>query len=455
MAYKIPWSNFHELNLDWLLQQVKTLREDVDGLIGSSTPSNTTPEMDGFGTPGTSVSYSRGDHRHPTDTSRASASDLTQEITDRGNADITLQTNIDAVDAKIKFSSAAPIMDSTSASAGFSDYMARADHIHPTDTSRASATDLAVLQARVDGFTGSALPSDLTPNMDGVGSAGSGGNYSRGDHVHPSDTSKLDKAGGTITGDLTVKGDLYPAKSHATASPDAIGWLRVAAVPIVGGTFVRFNIQRKGNLSPAESHEIVLAINDSPDFIEEISVSATQIIDKIRLSSVGFVDVHLDQNYASTLMVDVAGHASTKSAMDAIHAVTVSAVADAPVGETILAVYDFADNTTGALPSITNQKTGISVAGTQYRNGKVVYYDLSIGLAEGYSSVTINASDLLATGFMPPATDNLYPVFVDWVGTVSPLRCNIDNTGSLRAFWDSATITISGQLRALIAYITK
>lgn len=520
MPYKIPWSNFHELNLDWLLEQVKQLRSDVDDMMGAATPSDEPPMangtayagssinysrgdhvhptdtsraaasalttettdrqdadlllsgridtlsarvvpsdayplMDGAAESGSNVEYSRRDHRHPTDTSRAAASDLTQEINDRGNADITLQTNIDAVDAKIKFSAAAPLMDSSSASPGFSDYQARADHVHPTDTSRASQDDFNTLKARVDAFEGSANPSDATPLMDGVGAAGTGGNYSRGDHVHPSDTSKLDKAGGTITGDLTVQGDFYTTKSHASASPDAIGWLRVAAVPIVGGTFVRFNIQRKGNLSPAESHEIVLAINDSPNFIEEISVSAAQIIDKIRLSSAGFVDVHLDQNYASTLMVDVAGHASTKSDLEAIHGITVTGVADAPVGETILAVYEFADNTTGALPAITSQKTGISVAGTQYRNGKVVYYDLSIGLAEGYNSVTINASDLLATGFMPPATENIYPLFVDWIGTVSPLRCNIDNSGSLRAFWDSATITYSGQLRALITYITK
>ena len=35
MPYKIPWSNFHELNLDWLLEQVKQLRTDVDDMLGN------------------------------------------------------------------------------------------------------------------------------------------------------------------------------------------------------------------------------------------------------------------------------------------------------------------------------------------------------------------------------------------------------------------------------------
>lgn len=39
-------------------------------------PSNDNPLMDGVATPGTSLDISRKDHRHPTDTSRASASDL-------------------------------------------------------------------------------------------------------------------------------------------------------------------------------------------------------------------------------------------------------------------------------------------------------------------------------------------------------------------------------------------
>ena len=38
---------------------------------GAPSPSNTTPLMDGSAVPGSATAYSRGDHIHPTDTSRA------------------------------------------------------------------------------------------------------------------------------------------------------------------------------------------------------------------------------------------------------------------------------------------------------------------------------------------------------------------------------------------------
>ena len=342
MGYKIPWSNFHELNLDWLLEQVKKLREDVDSIIGSATPSTSIPEMDGIGSPGIEDNYARGDHRHPTDTSRAAQSDLTQEITDRGNADLALASDIADVDAKIKFSSAAPIMDSSSASAGFSDYMARADHIHPTDTSRASATDLAVLQARVDGFTGSALPSDLTPNMDGVGSAGTGGNYSRGDHVHPSDTSKLDKSGGTITGDLTIEGSLTEELRRQYITTNSIGWLRAIKAPLVYGTIIDITITRKGTIAPAEEHKITYVYNQAgPAFVDESSLGDVKYIDKIRITDAGRIDIHMDQTADSQIGVFIEVAAPTDAAERNIQMLEIEGIADAPVGETVLTVHDF------------------------------------------------------------------------------------------------------------------
>lgn len=62
-----------------------------------TTPlADTVPLMDGTGAPGTATSASRADHVHPTDTSRASQSDLQTEIDNRSEADTTLQDNIDA-----------------------------------------------------------------------------------------------------------------------------------------------------------------------------------------------------------------------------------------------------------------------------------------------------------------------------------------------------------------------
>lgn len=430
MANIFPYSNFHDLNLDWLLQQVKQLRTDVDGLIGSATPSNITPQMDGAGAPGVSVNYSRGDHQHPTDTSRASANDLadevtartnkdrsldydiaavdakihfsasnplmdgsatagfstdqaradhihptdtsraaaadlTQEISDRGNADITLQNNINAVDAKIVLATGAPLMDSSSATPGSSTSMARADHVHPTDTSRASATDLETLTARVNSFTGSAIASDAMPQMDGVGSAGTGGNYSRGDHVHPSDTSKVNKDGDTMTGPLRLQAAFIPELSQGFKHVNAIGWIRVANVPNVQGTTVNFEIVRKGDVAPAETHHISMRNTQyGITFIDETSVSDDMYITHIRYSNAGYVDIYMDQNYDSDIGVLIQAIGPTEADTAKIKIVPFTGVSATPAGETILTSYNFRTNTDlgGA-----NVDKDASFGGTFYR----------------------------------------------------------------------------------------
>lgn len=116
-------------------------------------------------------------------------------------------------------STASPKMDGT-ASAGSSAAWSRGDHVHPHDTSKADkATTLAgygitnaytktevnnlipTVPTNVSAFTNdagyvtaSAVPdaSSATPAMDGTGAAGSSANYARADHVHPHDTSKQD-----------------------------------------------------------------------------------------------------------------------------------------------------------------------------------------------------------------------------------------------------------------------
>ena len=88
-----------------------------------------------------------------------------------------------------------------------------------------------------------AKPSDANPQMDGTASAGSSALYARGDHVHPHDTSKADKAttlagygitdakiaSGTITlgsntiTPLTASSTLDASKLTGTASVDTTG----------------------------------------------------------------------------------------------------------------------------------------------------------------------------------------------------------------------------------------
>jgi hypothetical protein len=113
-----------------------------------------------------------------------------------------------------------PAMDGV-ASAGVSDKYARGDHTHPTDSSRASAADVTAIQNVIPSTatpsnklaTAADIPaappsaSTATPQMDGTGAAGTATTYARGDHQHPSDTAKVSKSGDTMTGGLVVSAD--------------------------------------------------------------------------------------------------------------------------------------------------------------------------------------------------------------------------------------------------------
>lgn len=69
-----------------LLAKASATDNDVEWITpasgGGANPSDTNPIMDGTATPGTASTFSRADHIHPTDTSRASASDLSDHEDD-------------------------------------------------------------------------------------------------------------------------------------------------------------------------------------------------------------------------------------------------------------------------------------------------------------------------------------------------------------------------------------
>lgn len=108
-----------------------------NGNDGSGSAGSATPLMDGTAAVGTATAYSREDHRHPSDTSKVdketgkglSANDFTN----------ALKSKLDGIaagaDVSPSPSSSTPLMDGTAAVGSSTDY-ARADHVHPTDTSR-------------------------------------------------------------------------------------------------------------------------------------------------------------------------------------------------------------------------------------------------------------------------------------------------------------------------------
>jgi hypothetical protein len=72
----------------------------------------------------------------------------------------------------------------------------------------ASSTPYSCTVAELATFANAALPfAATTPVMDGIGLPGAAATLSRGDHMHPSDTSRLALAGGTLTGPLVLAAD--------------------------------------------------------------------------------------------------------------------------------------------------------------------------------------------------------------------------------------------------------
>lgn len=61
--------------------------------------------------------------------------------------------------------------------------------------------------------------SNATPLMNGVASAGTSSQYSRGDHRHPTDTSKVKKSGDTMTGNLKVPALISADKPNSKNTP--------------------------------------------------------------------------------------------------------------------------------------------------------------------------------------------------------------------------------------------
>ncbi|OXE35257.1 MAG: hypothetical protein CGW95_14995 [Phenylobacterium zucineum] len=140
---------------------VPTVAVDTNTTAAASTAfvlgqaSATSPAMDSVATVGTSTRFARADHAHPTDTSRAPlASPTFTGVPAAPTAAVDTSTTQLATTAFVvaQASSTSPLVDGT-ATVGVSTRFARADHVHPTDTSRAPVNNPA--------FTGTVtLPGD-------------------------------------------------------------------------------------------------------------------------------------------------------------------------------------------------------------------------------------------------------------------------------------------------------
>jgi len=142
-----------------LSQQIAAI---ITAVANIPDPSTTTPKMDGTAAVGTEVKYARGDHVHPTDTSRAPTNHASTGTTyGAGNA-----SNYGHV----------KLSDSTSTTSG---------------TSGGTAATPTAVKAAYDKANEKPDLASTAPQMDGTAAVGTGTTAARADHVHPSDTSRV------------------------------------------------------------------------------------------------------------------------------------------------------------------------------------------------------------------------------------------------------------------------
>ena len=203
--FKYPYGNLHGLNLDWLIDQWKKFQSSFTGSFTAS--SETLPPTDA---PNVNINYDQNTGVYdfhfglPTGVKptgfeigyQASASGTTiptgawlanppavpagdylwsrtRVIYNDNQYSQTYAVSRQGVDGAGSPATTAPLMDGA-VDIGTSLAFARADHVHPSDTSKINTSAL----------------SGATPNMDGVGASGTSTDVARADHVHPTDTSR-------------------------------------------------------------------------------------------------------------------------------------------------------------------------------------------------------------------------------------------------------------------------
>lgn len=207
MFDKYPYTDFHEMNLDWIIKEMKQLVEDWEdftGRVSAEAHEATEPEVTVTGDLKEGLVFDFGLVAGPRGTTGAQGPQGEQ-----GPAGEGLQI-LDTYPTLAALQSAHP-----TGSAGDA-YLVGSGGVFTLyiwSVSTSAWTDAGSLS--------SPSPSNVAPAMDGTASAGSSALYSRGDHVHPSDSTKLDKS--ATDGVYAVESGAQVMKTVSdNAAPDAI-----------------------------------------------------------------------------------------------------------------------------------------------------------------------------------------------------------------------------------------
>jgi hypothetical protein len=239
------WGDHLNSNSDTLDSLIKTIQNSAgvvtfntrNGAVTLTTAdvttvlpaSGTAPVMDGTAAPGTATNWARGDHVHPTDTTRYAASNPNNYQT---AAQVTTALGPYALIASPTFTG---------------------DPQAPTPATADNDTSIATTAfVKAQGYaTSGSVPaaSSTTPAMDGTAAVGTGTTWARADHIHPTDTSRAPLASPALTGTPTVP---TAAAGTNTTQAASTAFVQAAAAPAltnVGRNLLHnsmFNIQQRG-----------------------------------------------------------------------------------------------------------------------------------------------------------------------------------------------------------------
>lgn len=259
MFDKYPYTDFHEMNLDWIIKEMKQLIEDWEefsGRVSAEAHEATTPEVSVTGDLKEGLNFDFGLVRGPRGITGA-----TGPQGEQGPAGEGLQI-LDTYPTLSELQTAHPTGSSGDA------YLVGSGSsftLYIWSTSSSVWTNV--------GSIATPSPSNISPSMNGAAAAGSSQLYSRGDHVHPSDSTKLDKS--TTDGVYAVEnGSQTMIETSDNSKPDAI--VRYDSI----GDVNTYNLNASGNITAdgdVNCDEISVtnnAILNSQMLVAEVSTNA-------------------------------------------------------------------------------------------------------------------------------------------------------------------------------------
>lgn len=173
-----PYTNFHEMNLDWILQELKKLVDEWDsfgGTVSASAHVSASPEVSVSGDLKDGLAFDFGLVQGPRGFTGPEGPEGPE-----GPAG----TGLEILDEYATLSDLQTAHPTGSAGDMYLVGTGGSYTLYLWSTDQSAWVD--------GGSLTTPSPSTSAPAMDGIASAGSSAKYSRGDHVHPSDTSKLD-----------------------------------------------------------------------------------------------------------------------------------------------------------------------------------------------------------------------------------------------------------------------